>query len=247
MAIVQTNGPLAPGAKYGAPERCPHCGTLTTVEPSPALRYRCRVCGGPRVVIDDPAVERSGRVLVPLERAHRERVRIAAWGLGAALAAGFGAISLTVAVVALLLASPGPAATLAVLVMTLLPLLLAAVAWRRHRYHRAQRDAELGAAWSLAAADVLAQRGEELTAEQLGRIMHLQTPEVEQLMVLPQVHDEVRTRVTDAGELVYAAAPGPRVRIHAPAEEQARTEAEAASEVEQWQEQVPKRTRDHGA
>ena len=70
------------GATYGERNRCPHCGAVADVEPHKTLRYRCRVCGGPRVPLADNTIEPSGVEWPLLEEAQRARMRVAAWRVG---------------------------------------------------------------------------------------------------------------------------------------------------------------------
>jgi hypothetical protein len=190
--------------EYGKPERCPHCRTVTGVEPAGAGRLRCRMCGGPRVVVDDARVARSGREVPALRTAHRERFRVAAFRLGAALGVGVGAVSLLMASLVLWLASPGVLGTALLLVLCAAPLVAGLLGWRQASRHARQRDAALDTAWCLVAEDILEQRGEELDARELARMLHLEESEADRVLALLQSHDSVRTRVTDAGDLVYS-------------------------------------------
>jgi len=215
--------------EYGKPERCPHCGNLTAVEPSATLRFRCQVCGGPRVVVDDDAVQLSGREQRALKRAHRQRLRVVSWGAGAAVAGSFGALAALLAVVVLLVASPGVFGTLSLLLMAAAPLVVAALAWRKARHFRDERNAALDEAWTRAGIELLQQRGEELTGHEIVESMHLDEPHDETLLALLRAHEAVRTRVTDDGELSYLAA-GAAMRLRVDGDDAlAEAEAEAAN------------------
>ena len=202
--------------KHGTVERCPHCGNVAAVEPSAGLRFRCQICGGPRVVIDAPGIVRSGREIPALKAAQHQRFRIAAWRVGAGALAGLSMISLLVVLTVLLLVSPGVAGTLTALSLVAVPVVLAAVLWSKAARRRAEQQTALDEAWSLAARDALEQRGEELSAADLARIMHLRDDEAEQLLADLSLNDHVRSRVTDGGDVLYSAgALKPRMRIDA--------------------------------
>ena len=59
------------GAVYGDKNRCPHCRSVADVEPAEPLRFRCRICGGPRVPVDDHEVVRTGREVPVLKQAKK--------------------------------------------------------------------------------------------------------------------------------------------------------------------------------
>ena len=101
------------GAVHGERYRCPHCGAIADIEPAKALRYRCKVCGGPRVPSDDVAVKRSGAETPALERAQRAHRVAAAWRVGAGVVGGFGALSLLIALLVLGVVTPGVLGTAA--------------------------------------------------------------------------------------------------------------------------------------
>ncbi len=178
-------------------------------------------------MVDTGGVTRSGREGRALETAQRERHRVAAWRLGAALTAGFGLLSVAVALVVTWIVSPGATGSGLMLGLAAVPLILAALAWRRSNRHRAERDESLDLAWSTAAREIIEQHDRELTASDLARIMHLPEDEAERLLARLDVEDVVRSRVTDAGEIVYSTgAPAARLRVEGE-DHDATAEAEA--------------------
>lgn len=214
MAAGDDTGARALSREYGEPDRCPHCGTVTSVEPAGALRFRCQVCGGPRVVVDARDVTRSGHEGRALDTAQRERIRVAAWRLGAALTAGFGLLSFAVALIVSFIVSPGALGSGVMLGLGAMPLILSALAWRRANQHRAARDEALDEAWTTVARDIVEQHDQELTASDLAAIMHRPVEEAERLLARLDVDDIVRSRVTDAGEIVYSTGvPAARLRV----------------------------------
>ena len=227
--MVGTPGPdLVPAdSEFGRAERCPHCRTVTTVELVGPGRFRCSVCGGPRVVVDDPRVQRSSREVPALKSAHRERFRVAAWRLGAALASGFGGLSLLIAALSAWLAAPGVLGSVLLASLAAAPLLFGALAWRTARRHARRRDAAWDTATCLAAQDVLEQRGDELDARELQRILHLRGTQAERFLARLQSDEAVRTRITDAGELAYSSSGAAlRLRIDDPGDVEADNGAE---------------------
>jgi hypothetical protein len=191
------------GAAYGERNRCPHCGSVADVEPARGLRQRCRVCGGPRVAVDDATVVRSGREAPLLVKARQAHLRYNAWRSGAVVVGGFGILSVLVTLLVLAAVDVGVLAMLVAFAAALLPLAIAAVAWRRSGRVVSERDEALDQAWALVAGDVLRDKGRELTAEELAQLMRLDPDGAEQLLVELNVHDFVRARVTDAGDVVY--------------------------------------------
>lgn len=200
------------GAAYGEANRCPHCRSVADTEEDATLRHRCRVCGGPRVPVDDHDIVRSGRETPQLQRARRAQLRGAGWMVGAGVVGGFGLLSLAVVLLVLGVASPGVVATVAAIGAVAIPFVVSALAWQRARAARSEREHALDEAWSLVAADVLRHRGEELTAAELGKLMHVSEEVAELLLANLSVRDVIRTRVTEEGELAYSAPPE-RLRI----------------------------------
>lgn len=129
---------------------CPHCGVVADVDAHRALGFRCRVCGGPRVVVDVPEVSLGAPTSAALKEAGREHTKH--WLLTAAGSAllGAGALGLLVAAVVVLAAAPGLVATLATFLGASIPLLagtwtLRSAATARHARDEALRNARLGA------------------------------------------------------------------------------------------------------
>lgn len=209
------------GAAYGEANRCPHCKSVADVEPHDKLRFRCRVCGGPRVPLDDPDVVRTGREQPMLARAQRARMKAAAWKVGAGSVGAFGLLSLLVALVVLGIATPGLIATLLTLILVSVPFVFAVLAWRRAQAQAKQVDNSLDDAWTLVASDLMRQRGSELTATDLAQAMRLSEEQAELLLARLSVQDFVRARVTDEGDIAYSTRdlPAPRARIVAGPEE----------------------------
>src|SRR5690606_12046480 len=72
-------------------ERCPHCGSDARVAPHAAYRYKCTVCGKPRIPMDANLATTDAGTAELLRVAHRERLAKFGWQM-----ASFGAAVLTV-------------------------------------------------------------------------------------------------------------------------------------------------------
>jgi hypothetical protein len=205
------------GAAYGEKNRCPHCKSVADVEPSDALGFRCRVCGGPRVPVDDARVVQSGREIPLLERAQRARVKRAGYRVAAGVVGGFGALSVLVSLLVLALVNPGIFGVIGMLMVTAVPFVLAALAFGRAGRETRELEQTLDQAWSLVASDVLSSVGRELTAGELAKALRVSEPRADELLAKLNASDFVHARVTDAGELVYSSRIGgtsaERVRV----------------------------------
>jgi hypothetical protein len=155
------------------------------------------------VAVDDATVVRSGREVPLLVRARRAHMGYNAWRSGAAVVGGLGILSVLVTLLVLAAVDVGVLAMLVALAAAFSPLAIAVVAWRRSRRTMSERDEALDQAWALVAGDVLRDKGRELTAEELAQVMRLDPAGAEQQLAELNVHDFVRARVTEAGDVVY--------------------------------------------
>lgn len=229
------------GAAYGEGHRCPHCESVAGTEPDGLLRQRCRVCGGPRVAVEDKSVVRSGREIKHLEDAQKERVRRAVLLAASGVVGGFGVLSMIVTILVLLVASPGLVGTLAMLGAVSIPLVVSALAWMRARSHRAKLDSALDRAWALAAEDVMLAKGKDLTAAELAKILRMEESEAEAVLAQLSASDVVQSQITAGGDVTYAASTRLRVEANERAEE--RAEASESAELDADEAQVRARAR----
>jgi hypothetical protein len=191
----------------GAPnleERCPHCGSVTTASPDKELRWRCDVCGGPRLPRVDPAYRvRGGRAGPHLRRANQARKDRAKYrALAAVFAAmGFGTTALAGLWALIFGLGIGLAATWALFAGSALFVVL----WSLGR--ASSKTKELGPAvdqaWMSAAADVAARMKGAFTASKLAQVMSIDEAQAEELLALLDANDVVRSDVTEAGEVAY--------------------------------------------
>ncbi|MFO0566541.1 MAG: zinc ribbon domain-containing protein [Polyangiaceae bacterium] len=215
------------GAAYGEPNRCPHCRAVTDVEPAEPLRFRCRVCGGARVPVDDRSVERSGREVPLLLRAQKAHVARAAWLTASGVVGGFALLSLVVALLVVASVGTGLVGTLAMFGATAVPFLVSALAWSKARTRGKDRDAALSSAWTLVASDVLRSRGGEVEADELAKILRIDLERAEQVLAELNLHDFVRARVTEEGDIAYSVT-GDKLRVEAEPTADEQSELEAA-------------------
>ncbi len=196
---------------------CPHCNVVADVEPHAAFGFSCRVCGGPRVVVDATEVELGKAARAALKAAageHRKHLLFSAAGLGLL---GLGAIGLVIASVVVLAAAPGLLATLSAFLAAGVP--IAAGLW---------------AMWRAATARQL--RGEAMhgaRVEALGDAQAvlgaLDGPRIAELMRLDPEQAELLSAEASVERLLAQAAP-PRLRVEG---EPARTAIEdAGAELE---------------
>ena len=161
---------------------CPHCSGKADVKPAPLTRFRCRVCGGPRVPVDDSAIHRSNNETRHLAAAKSFQKQRAAWAVGGAILAVFGVIAALFAGLALAFVDiSGPISTV-MLIMALTPLVLAIVSGFKAAALRSKITDEVEEAWVLVATDVLAQLGEDTRATQLASLMRIDDTQAELLL-----------------------------------------------------------------
>ena len=213
--------------------------------PSDTLRYACDVCGGPRIPAA-PGVSRSGREVSVLKAAQRERQRSTAWRVGAGVVAAFGILSLTVTMLALFAAQASIVGTAIAGGVAAVPFVFAGIAWRKGAAHRKELDRHLDEGWALAASDVMRSASEvgdgdhELTAPELAEALQVDDEEAERVLSRMTIHDFVRARVNDDGEVAYSTGPVSKTRVATPALRVADTEHEAELEQDAELAQKPR-------
>ncbi len=188
------------GAVYGEAHRCPHCRSIADVEASEALRFRCSVCGGPRVVADDPALQREHGENPALELARKAHARRTAWQMGSAVVGGFGGIALLVALAALAVVSPGFFLTTLALLMVAAPLLFSVFGFRKAKRAGEERDAAIDRAWTSVARELSEAHDAKLSPRQLAKLMRIDETQAELLLAQVSVDDFVRSRIEEPPE-----------------------------------------------
>jgi len=205
--------PSLSDAAKKAIDRCPHCGNRAGLEASPRVFYRCRVCGGPRVPSVGAGIERSHRENEHLKAARRARrselLYHAAW-----IATGVvGGVSLLMTLLALLLFSGLFTGWAGLLAFPALPVLLSLWARKRTRKARETRQEALDQAWASVAHEILEQSPRELTSADLAHGMLTSESHADRLLARLNVDDQVRSRVTDDGQIGYSVRSPQRVRV----------------------------------
>lgn len=190
------------GAAHGEANRCPHCNAIADVEPHSALGFRCLVCGGPRVALDVASVTPSARTTSALVSAGSEQTKHVMFTAAGLLLTGMGALSLMLATVVLLAASPGLVPTLAAYAAAAVPLLAGLFALSRAATARLLRTDALRTAQISALGDVQAVTGV------------LDAQRVVELMRLPPERAELLLAEASVAALLNEA-PAPRLRVEA--------------------------------
>lgn len=223
---------LAPGSarcpRCGADPRaetCPHCRAIAGVSPHDELRFRCDVCGGPRVPLTDARIQRSGREIASLQKARAaasSRSGFRAAGIAAGVLLGFELFLFT-----LLLLVLGASVGLFITALLTMAPVVGFVFWALQRAKARGREITpaLDAAWLAVAADVARQAEPPFTARRLAAILSIGEAQAEELLALLEVNDVVRGAVTPAGEFGYA----PKMRIGAPPAAATEGSAEASA------------------
>ena len=194
------------GAVFGEAYRCPLCQAIADVESSPALYFRCRSCGGPRI---PPSASPVSEAEVTLLRSARSaQLRAGAFRAGAGFALASGGVSLLVTLVVFLVTSPAPFAKAAAVLASVVPFVLSFVALRSARSHARKFDAALQQAWLLAASRLVAAHGGQLNAKSLAQLLRVDEARAELLLAEVSVQDFIqqptglpaRVRVTELAD-----------------------------------------------
>lgn len=228
-------------------DTCPLCGSTTGCSPDPEFRYRCDVCGGPRVPVRAPRKRQGAKELASLKRAEASR-KSRAKARGGAIFAGLSAIGMLgvlglAGVVSMIagwnlglwivlagLATVGP--------LTGLTAWLASLASKRSK----EIPVAIDEAWMAAATDIVEQSSEAITAASLAKALQIDEDKAEELLALLEANDLVRPEGNHAyrGRLRVATPALADVDNNAAAEAEAQAEAEAEAIA---QEQQAKRER----
>jgi hypothetical protein len=215
---------------------CPHCGGTAGASPDEELRWRCDICGGPRVPLADARFKRTGREVKALERAEAAR-KARAWSRAGAVVAGL-ALAAVLGVVGVV-ATLGAAGAFTLGFGFVLAALLTAgplagfLLWLVVRARARGKEIEpfLDAAWMAVATDVVQQSKDPVTPRALAATLRIEESQAEELLALLEASDIVRGDISDAGALTYE----PRMRIDAGADRSAAAAAEALAEAEATQ------------
>lgn len=167
---------------------CPHCGGTAGVSPDEEMRFKCDLCGGPRIPILAPTIRTSGKELSALKKAEDAR-KGRAGARAAAIAGGVG-LSFTVLTFAVFWLIFGLGIVSGVLFLALAGPLAALLAWGSQKAGARGKEIQpaLDAAWLAAASDVAAQSRGQITARDLAVAMGIDEAKAEELLALVDVH-----------------------------------------------------------
>jgi hypothetical protein len=191
------------GAALGEHQRCIHCHAIADVEPSVDARFVCTVCGGVRIPIQDPKIERSSEQLDLLKKATVLRSARVIWSVVASVVGGFGVFSVLVLWLVIAVAHPAPAGAVVAALAALVPFAFALVAFRRARDRAAELRPLLDKAWMAAAADIARARGGELDAHELSVVTRIDEAAADQLLGRMSADSQLTSSVTPEGNLKY--------------------------------------------
>lgn len=215
------------GTTRGEEHRCPFCRAIAKPEPDPALRWRCPVCGAPR--IPHAGAGSTEEALSHLKAARSARSSQLVWKMSGYLGAAFGALALLILTGVYMIVAPPLTAMLAGYVLGLTPLAFAAIAWSKSKSKAPTIAGELDAAWFDAAKELLARRG-MTRASELSDALKISPADAEKMLVRLASHDDVRPDVTEGGDLAVSLRPNARVRVQAEPAAEPVEEPEAAGE-----------------
>jgi len=191
------------GAAQGEVNRCPHCGAIADVEAHAALGFRCLVCGGPRIALDQAGLTLSAQTLARLTAAAREQTKHVMFSAAGFSLAAMGLLALVIAVAVVSTASPGLVPALATYFGATVSLVAGLVALGRAATARRLRGEQLRAAQVSALSDAQAAMG-VLDAARAARLLRVDPERAELLLAEASV----------SALLEEAAAP--RLRVEAP-------------------------------
>ncbi len=184
---------------------CPHCRTTAGVKTAPGGGYRCKLCGGPRVISENTALALSGTEVPLLQEARRAGRARWLWLAGSLTSALVALGSLSFALVLVLLFDPTALVTGLLLGLAALPLIVALWTFRRSRRAGTSSQAALHEARLGAVRDALG-GGQELGAADVSRLLALPAAESELLLAELNVDDSVTSTVTETGDVTYRTA-----------------------------------------
>lgn len=221
-------------------DACPLCGATTGCSPDPEFRYRCDVCGGPRVPLHAPRKRRGAKELAALKRAETKR-KSRAKSRGGAIAAGLSGIGIVgmlgLAGIVSLVAGWNLGLLIFVIGLFTAGPLAALTAWLALRASKLSKEipTAIDEAWMAAATDVVDQSKNAVTATSLAQALRIEEPQAEELLALLEASDLVRPD----GNFAYRG----RLRVETPsvpatddslaAEREAEAEAEALTQEQQ--------------
>jgi hypothetical protein len=204
------------GTTRGQQHKCPFCRIVAEPEPDPVVRWRCPACGGPRIPFPSPPAV-AGEAIVELRKARSARSSQLAWKTGAAVSGGFSVLAILILLGVASIVHPPLIPLIAGLVLCAFPLTFALVGMKKAAGRTQEVARSLDEAWLLAARDLVRRKGIMPTAE-LASSMRIDHEQAEKLMARLGALDELRSDITDSGDIAVSIRGGARMRVAAPAE-----------------------------
>ncbi len=124
-----------------------------------------------------------------------------------------GLLGLFVTATVLAIATPGLLVTGVALAFAALPLLFAVLTLKKGLSKIRELNDSLDAAYASVAAELLRAQPNDLSSSELAQYMRLTEQDADRILARLNVQDTVRSRVTDAGEIVYSAREPLRLRV----------------------------------
>ncbi len=200
------------GATRGEQHRCPFCAVVAAPESDSRMRFRCPACGAPRIPLSGGADRLPKDAVEQLRRARSAHASLMAWRVGAAVAAAFGLLSVLILTGIVWLLGPLAVPVIIGYVLCALPFAFGVMALINSGKRNREIDDSLDKAWFEAARELTRTRG-MLRASDLEHSLRIDKPQAQNLLVRLASLDEVRSEVTDSGEMALSTRLPPKVRV----------------------------------
>jgi hypothetical protein len=215
---------------------CPHCGSVTIVEPSRSLWHQCGICGKARVPVLKGLEQRPPKEIRLLAEATKESRKALFWGSSLSVSTGFSVLSTMFFVFLLKVFGISLALGLFGMGTVVFPILFAMMAWSRRKSAKKSRDTLLEQGWTTMVRNVLEQQ-EQATIDELSDKLQL-TPQVtEKILIRAAAEGFARSDFNEDGEIVFLPAVPKKVRI---ATGSASSNASIAADQDEMWEQMAK-------
>lgn len=191
-------------------EPCPHCRTDAGMRPSPDYRYKCDVCGKPRIPIDSRISKSTQNNAALLKEGHRSRLARIAWQISGVGFAGVGAMMALLAMGASALFDWGWVGNTTTAVFALIPMVVSVLMFSAGKKAGEKSKGSIDEAWRDAASRMYASLGGRVTSRQLAETMGIDEEyatqlmaeaEVQQLLAPSEFEQPVKVRVATEGDL----------------------------------------------
>lgn len=200
------------GAAHGERNRCPHCRAIARTLPHPTLLHRCSVCGKPRLPPGAQAIENPEATMQLARAGYSHRVG-SVLGIASHVVLALSLGYLLLAAVILGILTPGAWVTGLALGFAVLLLFFWLFLRGRGKGSLAERERALERAYSLGILGLLRSDAVERSTEAIAQLMGLSTQRTEALLMRLNTEDQMTSRVTDDGELLFGVPQPARLRV----------------------------------